>query len=120
MPNQGVNQTVPDFLRSQVARVIAWNEFQRAEYLNVASIIYDDEREALVNDVAIIAARKRQVQVPGGPGGGTFMFNEAIMATIAAWVPKSYDAFRDGVFEMTFKSSIEEGVYKFTNVGLNV
>jgi phage I-like protein len=68
----------------------------------------------------IIAARKRQIQVPAGPGGGTFMFNEAIMATVAAWVPKSYDAFRDGTFEMTFNSSIEEGVYKFTNVGLNV
>jgi hypothetical protein len=120
MPNQGVNQTVPDFLRSSVARIIAWNEFQRAEYLNVASIMYDDEREALVNDVGIIAARKRQIQVPAGPGGGTFMFNEAIMATVAAWVPKSYDAFRDGTFEMTFNSSIEEGVYKFTNVGLNV
>lgn len=118
MPNLGVNRTSPDMVRSKVIRDVIWNEFQRTEYLNVANILYNDEREALIGDVGIVAARKRQVQVPA-TGSGTFMFTEAIMATIMAWVPKIHNAYNDDAFELGFHSSIEEGVYKFSNSAAN-
>jgi hypothetical protein len=107
----GVNVINKELITSTVPREITWGEFERNEYLNVARILYNDEAEAIIGDIAIVAGRERKISAPTGNGGASVMIDECILATVMAWISKSYDAYRGGTFEATFKSSIEEPVF---------
>jgi hypothetical protein len=110
----GVNIIANEFISSTVPREINWTTFMKEEYLNVARVLFDNEEEAIINDIAIVAGLDKTVSVPNGHGGN-FMMKEVIMATCMAWVYKQYDAVRDDLFTFVFNSSIEEPVFVYTN-----
>ena len=111
----GVNVINKEIITSRVPRKIVWTPFDREEYLNVARVLYDDEGEAILGDIAIVAGLDRVVSAPSSVSG-SINITECILATCMAWLPKIYDAYREEMFTAEISSSIEEPI--FANVGL--
>lgn len=106
----GVNVISKEIITSRVPRKIVWTTFDRDEYLKVAKILYDDEGEAIIGDIAVVAGLDRIVNAPGG-NTGSINITECIMATCMAWIPRIYDAYREESFTTEISSSIEEPIF---------
>lgn len=83
--SSGTNQITADYVsaRSRLSIVIAESEV--AEMLNVAKVLFDDERYAIISEIALVTSVDLAVTA-NGFGGATFNFLETIGAQIAAHV----------------------------------
>lgn len=83
--NTGTNLITADYVsaRSRMALEISENEV--AEMLNVAKVLFDDERYAIISEIGLVTSVDLAVTAPGF-GGATFNFLETIGAQIAAHV----------------------------------
>lgn len=92
-PN-GVNVVTGDYVSSTAKVDLKLTAAEVAEILNVAKVIYDDERYAIVSEIALCSGVNKPVPVPG-PGSATFNFNEAIGVQVcshfAAFYPMKYN-----------------------------
>jgi hypothetical protein len=85
MANSATNLINADYVAARARMTLAMTETDVAEMLNVAKVIYDDERYAIVSELGLCTGVDRQVNAPSF-GGGTFQFLEAVGVQIAAHV----------------------------------
>lgn len=83
--NTATNLINADYVSARCRMTLAMTEFEVAEMLNVAKIIYNDERYAIVSEIGLCTHVDKQVNA-SAYGGGTFLFNEAIGTQIAAHI----------------------------------
>lgn len=83
--NTATNLINADYVSARARMTLSLTESEVAEMLNVAKIIYNDERYAIISEIGLCTHVDKQVTA-GAYGGGTFVFNEAIGTQIAAHV----------------------------------
>lgn len=85
LSNSATNVINADYVSSRARLTLSMSEIDVAEMLNVAKVIYDDERYAIVSEIGLCTGVDKLINAPGF-GGGTFQFAEAIGMQIAAHV----------------------------------
>lgn len=81
----GVNQVTADYVSSRSRMTLRITASEVAEMLNVAKVIYDDERYAIVSEIGLCTGVDLAIQAQGY-GGTSFNFLESIGSQIAAHV----------------------------------
>lgn len=85
MSNSSTNLINADYVSSRARMALIMSEIEVAEMLNVAKVIYNDERYAIVSEIGLCTGVDKMINATGF-GGGTFQFAEAIGVQIAAHV----------------------------------
>lgn len=83
--NTATNLINADYVSARARMVLSLTESEVAEMLNVAKIIYNDERYAIVSEIGLCTHVDKQINA-NAYGGGTFVYNEAIGTQIAAHI----------------------------------
>ena len=83
--NTATNIINADYVSSRARLLLALTEADVAEMLNVAKVIFNDERYAIISEIGMCTGVDKNVNV-AAYGGGTFQFAEAIGVQIAAHV----------------------------------
>lgn len=83
--NSATNLINADYVSARARMTLSLAESEVAEMLNVAKIMFNDERYAIVSEIGMCTHVDKQVNASAF-GGGTFIFNEAIGTQIAAHV----------------------------------
>ena len=83
--NTATNLINADYVSARARMQIAMTEQDVAEMLNVAKVIYDDERYAIVSELGLCTGVDKMINAPAY-GGGSFQFNEVIGCQIASHV----------------------------------
>lgn len=81
----GVNQVTADYVSARARLALNIGASEVAEMLNVAKVIYDDERFAIISEIGLVTGVDFVVQA-AGYGGATFNFMESIGSQIAAHI----------------------------------
>lgn len=81
----GVNQVTADYVSARARLTLNISEVEVAEMLNVAKVLFDDERYAIVSEIGLVTGVDVAIQATGY-GGATFNFMESIGSQIAAHV----------------------------------
>lgn len=77
--------TSGDYLSVRLVAGIVFTEFDVAEYVNVAKVLYGDERLAIISEMGLVTAVDRQVQ-GNNYQGGTFNYTEAVAAQVGVHI----------------------------------
>jgi hypothetical protein len=85
MSNTATNLINADYVSARARMLLAMTETEVAEMLNVAKVIYDDERYAIVSEIGMCTGVDKNINAPAF-GGGSFQFAEVIGCQIAAHV----------------------------------
>lgn len=85
LSNTGSNLINADYVSARARLTLAMTETDVAEMLNVAKVIYDDERYAIVSELGLCTGVDKNINAPAY-GGGTFNFAEIIGCQIASHV----------------------------------
>ena len=85
LSNTATNLINADYVSARARMTLAMSESDVAEMLNVAKVIYDDERYAIVSEIGLVIGVDKAINAPSY-GGGSFRFMEVIGAQIAAHV----------------------------------
>lgn len=85
LSNSGTNLINADYVSARARMTLAMTDTDVAEMLNVAKVIYDDERYAIVSELGLCTGVDKMINAPGY-GGGSFNFSEVIGCQIAAHV----------------------------------
>lgn len=85
LSNSATNLINADYVAARARMSLAMTESEVAEMLNVAKVIFDDERYAIVSEIGLCTGVDRNINASAF-GGGTFQFAEAIGVQIAAHV----------------------------------
>lgn len=85
LSNSATNLINADYVSARARLNIAVSETEVAEMLNVAKVLYDDERYAIISEIGMCTGVDKTINATGF-GGGTFQFAEAIGVQIAAHV----------------------------------
>ena len=85
MSNTATNLINADYVSARARMTLAMTESDVAEMLNVAKVIYDDERYAIVSEIGLVTGVNKNINAPSY-SGGSFQFMEVIGAQIAAHV----------------------------------
>jgi hypothetical protein len=85
LANSATNLINADYVAARARMTLSMTETDVAEMLNVAKVIYDDERYAIVSEIGLCTGVDKAINAPSY-GGGTFQFQEAIGVQIAAHV----------------------------------
>jgi hypothetical protein len=80
-----VNVTTGDFTAITAKIGLDLSDWDIAELRNVAKVIYDDEKYAIVSEVGLVTGVDKVVSSPG-PGNTTITQNEVIVAQVASFV----------------------------------
>lgn len=97
--------TSGEYLSSSAVVPIVFSAWDVAEYLNVATVMYGDESEAVISEIAFCTGVDRQIQIQTPTGSANFM--EAIAVQIDTFVGAYYQL----IFEnQGFDFSMEVGV----------
>lgn len=107
LSNTATNLLNADYVSAKVRMELILNEFDVAEMLNVAKVMWNDERRAIISEIGLCTNVDKVINAQGSQGG-SFQYNEAIGVQIAAHVA-------------TYNSLITSntGVKIAMNVGLN-
>lgn len=73
----GSNPTEAEYVHVEALTTVQFTQKDRDELMEVARILYGDEKYALISEIALCSGVDRQLSVPA-QGGGTQSFNEAI------------------------------------------
>jgi hypothetical protein len=85
LSNTGVNLTDGNYVTADARIDLSLSAADCAELINVANVMYQDDRAAIISEAALVSAVDQQVQV-AGPGNSTFAFLEAIAAQVTSFV----------------------------------
>ena len=85
LSNSATNVLNADYVAARARLNLKLDETDVAEMLNVAKVIYDDERYAVVSEIGLCTNVDKNIDAPSF-GGGTFVFAEAIGVQIATHV----------------------------------
>lgn len=85
LANSSTNLINADYVAARARMTLAMSEQDVAEMLNVAKVIFDDERYAIVSEIGLCTGVDKAINA-SSYGGGTFQFMEAIGVQIAAHV----------------------------------
>jgi hypothetical protein len=107
LSNTATNLINADYVSARARMTLMMTETDVTEMLNVAKVIYDDERFAIVSELGLVTGVDKVINA-AGYGGGTFQFMEVIGAQIAAHV---------GVFNPLLQTNT--GVQIEMDVGVN-
>lgn len=107
LSNTATNLINADYVSAKVRLELELTEADVTEMLNVAKVIYDDERYAIISEIGICTNVDKNINAPAF-GGGTFMYAEAIGVQIAAHIA-------------TYNSLLQSntGIKIAMNIGLN-
>lgn len=106
IPNTGVSTLTPDYVLSSAEVDMSLSAWEVAEMLNVAQIIYSDERYAIMSEIAVCSAVQKTIAVT--QGGTTFNFNEAIGVQVASFIACA-----------NYLASSNSGVERIIDIGTN-
>lgn len=81
----GTNVITADYVSARARLALVISESEISEMLNVAKVIYGDERYAIMSEIGMVTAVDLAISAPAY-GGGTFNFMEVIGAQIASFV----------------------------------
>lgn len=87
-PVLSTNQAVTSsskYISASLTVNIPFDENDVAELNNVASIIYANQKRAIISEIGLVSAIPRQVSAIG-PGGAQFNFTEALYAQVLTWL----------------------------------
>ncbi len=85
LSNTGSNLISADYVSARGRLELSMSETDVAEMLNVAKVIYNDERYAIVSEIGMCTGVDKNINAPAY-GGGTFNFAEVIGCQIASHV----------------------------------
>lgn len=85
LSNIATNLINADYVAARARMSLTMTESDVVEMLNVAKVIYDDERYAIVSEIGLCTGVDKMINATSF-GGGTFQFAEAIGVQIAAHV----------------------------------
>jgi hypothetical protein len=85
LSNSATNLINADYVSARARMTLTMTDADVAEMLNVAKVIWDDERYAIVSELGLCTGVDKMIQAPGF-GGGSFQFQEVIGCQIAAHV----------------------------------
>lgn len=85
LSNTATNLLNADYVSSRARLNLKLDEWEVAEMLNVAKVIYDDERYAIISEIGMCTSVDKNINAVGG-NGGTFVFAETIGVQIAAHI----------------------------------
>lgn len=77
--------TNSEYLSVSMEIEVPFDENDVAELNNVASILYGNQKRAIISEIGLVSAIPRQVDAPG-PGGGGINITEAIYAQVLTWL----------------------------------
>ena len=85
LANVGTNLINADYVSAKSPVVLELDEADVNDMINVAKIIFKDERYAIMSEIGMCTNVDRMIQAPAG-NGGTFQFMETIGVQIASHV----------------------------------
>lgn len=85
LANSATNLINADYVAARARMTLSMTETDVAEMLNVAKVLFDDERYAIVSELGLCTGVDKAINAPSY-GGGTFQFQEAIGVQIASHV----------------------------------
>lgn len=77
----GSNPTEAEYVHVEALTTVQFTQQDRDELMEVARILYGDEKYALISEIALCSGVDRQLTVPA-QGGGTQSFNEAVSVQV--------------------------------------
>lgn len=83
--NPSTNLINADYVSARARMTLGLTQSDVAEMLNVAKIIYDDERYAIISEIGMCTGVDKVINAPSF-GGGSFQFTEAIGVQIVSHV----------------------------------
>ena len=108
MPSTGVITTSGDNLTVSTLVKLDFTAQDVVELLNVAQIMFGDQAYAKINEIAAVAACRKQVQAQA-VGGGQFSYIEAVQAQCVAFISADYSAvYNNRGFDMTLDLGASE------------
>lgn len=114
--NTGVNATSDAYVEVSAPLELVFNEFDVNELVNACKILYNDEREAIVNEIGFGAAVDRQVNITTS-GGLPAQMLEAIGFQLVSIVSADHNVAQNN---QGFIKDIELGSAEPLPVGVNV
>lgn len=88
VPPTGVTTADGEYVMASAPLVIQFSQFDAAEFMKVAKILYGDENEAIISEIALVTGIDKPVQITTSTG--QVNFNEAIMAQIYTHITAFY------------------------------
>ncbi len=88
--NEGTNLISADYVSVDAIMTLSFTESEITEMINVAKIFHNNERLAIMSELALCTGVDRMVSVAGTGGSGSSSFNEAIVVQIAAFASVDY------------------------------
>lgn len=85
LTNSATNLINADYVSARARLQLSMTEAEVAEMLNVAKVIWNDERYAIVSELGMCTGVDKMINAPAF-GGGSFQFAEAIGTQIASHV----------------------------------
>jgi hypothetical protein len=109
--NNGVNVVSGDYTSVTSPVTLSISAADAAELLNVALVIYNDERRAWVSEICLCSGVDKVVQSPG-VGAGTIDFNEAIAVQVMTHIAASYQMkFNNNGFQINLDVGATEPLF---------
>ncbi len=89
LPNTGTTVTDADYLSVNAILGLDLNANDVAEILNACRIIYNDERYAVISEIALGAGAKKLVEGPG-PGASKIQYEEYVQSSVVTHMTGHY------------------------------
>lgn len=88
VPPTGVTTADGEYVMASAPLVIQFSQFDAAEFMKVAKILYGDENEAIISEIALVTGIDKPVSITTATGQTNF--TEAIMAQIYTHITAFY------------------------------
>jgi hypothetical protein len=112
----GVNETNGASIVTLGTLTMSLDANETQELLNVASIIYKNDKYAIVSEVGLVAGHERLVNVTT-PGQGEITYNEVIQAQVVAFLATHASAYTQNTgLEFSFITGASDAVIDITVV----
>lgn len=112
--NNGVNTVSGDYITSSARLSLDFTASEITEIINAATIIYGDEKYAIISEIGLCAATDKTVSVSPSTGG-SFNFNEAIGVQIVSFVSSFHVAkYTTSGLSKTLDLGINDSLFNIT------
>jgi hypothetical protein len=118
------DQSVPNLINGDYVTTVATIPLELtpldvAEYVNAATILFGDERYAVISELALVTAQDRVTTVPSGQGD-QINFNEVVSAQIAQFISQHIPlAFSSQGISLTLNTGSSEALLTESASSLN-
>lgn len=88
-----VNTLKGEYIRCEAMVRFEMNQWDLAELVNAANIIYGSDRYAVINELALVTGVDKVVEGETGTGSANFNYKEAIACQVCAFIATDFKAY---------------------------